>query len=60
MLLTGGRIYALDAGGAVVDSLVVRDGRIVFAGSRRDINVPAGEQTIDLEGRNRAGCARPR
>ncbi len=51
MLLTGGRFYTLDAAGSVVDSLVVRDGRIVFAGSRQDINVPAGEQVRDLGGR---------
>jgi len=51
MLLTGGRFYTLDAAGSVVDSLVVRDGRIVFAGYRRDINVPVGERVHDLGGR---------
>jgi len=33
MLLTNGRIYTLDGGGAVVDTLVVREGRIAFAGA---------------------------
>lgn len=51
MLLTGGRFYTLDAAGSVVDSLVVRDGRIVFAGSRQDINARPGEQIRDLGGR---------
>jgi predicted amidohydrolase YtcJ len=51
MLLTNGRIYTLDAANAVVDTLVVHGGRIVFAGRRTDANVPAGEPTLDLEGR---------
>jgi predicted amidohydrolase YtcJ len=51
MLLTGGRFYTLDSTASVVDSLLVRDGRIVFAGSRQDINVPAGERVRDLGGR---------
>ncbi len=51
MLLTNGRIYTLDAADAVVDTLVVRDGRILFAGRRHDANVPAAEETIDLGGR---------
>ncbi len=46
MLLTNARIYTLDALGSIVDSLVVRDGRIAFTGYRRDINVPAGEQRL--------------
>jgi hypothetical protein len=29
---------------------VVRDGRIAFTGYRRDINVPVGEQVVDVEG----------
>ena len=51
MLLTNGRIYTLDAGNRVVDTLVVRAGRIVFAGRRADVNPPAGEPAIDLGGR---------
>jgi predicted amidohydrolase YtcJ len=51
MLLTNGRIYTLDAADRVVDTLVVRAGRVAFAGRRADINAPAGEPTIDLGGR---------
>jgi predicted amidohydrolase YtcJ len=51
MLLSNGRIYTLDARDRVVDTLVVRAGRVVFAGRRADINVPAGEPEIDLGGR---------
>jgi predicted amidohydrolase YtcJ len=50
MLLTNGRIYTMDAGGKVVDTLVVRDGRIAFAGRRGDVNPALGERTIDLGG----------
>jgi predicted amidohydrolase YtcJ len=51
VLLTNGRIHTMDAGGTVVDSLVVRDGRVAFAGRRGDINPTAGEVTLDLGGR---------
>ncbi len=51
MLLSNGRIYTLDPGDRVVDTLVVRAGRVVFAGRRGDVNVPAGEPEIDLRGR---------
>ena len=51
MLLTNGRIYTLDASDAVVDTLVVRDGRVAFAGRRTDVNVSDAEETIDLGGR---------
>ncbi len=51
MLLTNGRIYTLDARNSIVDSLVVRDGRIAFAGRRDDVNLPAGEPIVDLGGR---------
>lgn len=51
MLLSNGRIYTLDPGDRVVDTLVVRAGRVVFAGRRGDVNVPAGEPEIDLGGR---------
>lgn len=50
MLLTNGRIYTMDAANAIVDSLIVRDGRVVFAGRRTDANVPDAEETIDLGG----------
>ena len=51
MLITGGRIYTLDARNTVADSLVVRDGRVVFAGRCADVNLPAGERVLDLGGR---------
>ena len=51
MLLSNGRIYTLDPGDRVVDTLVVRAGRVVFTGRRGDVNVPAGESEIDLGGR---------
>jgi len=51
VLLTNGRIYTMDAAGSVVDGLVVRDGRIVFAGRRDELSLPAGEPVVDLGGR---------
>lgn len=51
MLLTNGRIYLMDRAHTVVDTLVVRDGRVAFAGRRADVNVPADEPMLDLEGR---------
>src|SRR5882724_11857418 len=51
MLLTNGRIYTLDARGTVADTLVVRDGRVAFAGRRADVNAAPGEETVDLGGR---------
>src|SRR5262245_55085118 len=52
MLLTNGRIHLMDAWNTVVDTRVVRDGRVVFAGRRGDVNVSAAEEVVDL-----AGCA---
>jgi predicted amidohydrolase YtcJ len=51
VLLTNGRVYTMDAAGSVVDCLVVRDGRVAFAGRRADVNPAAGERTLDLGGR---------
>lgn len=51
MLLTNGRIRTMDAAGSVVDTLVLRDGRIAYAGRRQDVNVPASEEWVDLGGR---------
>jgi predicted amidohydrolase YtcJ len=51
MLLTNGRIHTMDAAGSVVDSLVIRDGRVIFAGRRSDINTSSGEVMVDLGGR---------
>jgi len=41
----------MDASGTVVDSLLVRDGRVAFAGWRGDVNPSPGEATLDLRGR---------
>ena len=51
MILTNGRIYTMEPGHRVVDTLIVRDGRVAFAGRRAEVNVPPGEDVIDLEGR---------
>ena len=51
MLLANGRIHTMDAHGSVVDTLVVRDGRIAFAGRRSEINPDADEAVVDLGGR---------
>jgi predicted amidohydrolase YtcJ len=50
-VLANGRIYTLDARNTLVDTLVVRDGRVVFAGRRSDVDVPAAEAVLDLGGR---------
>jgi len=51
MLLINGRIHLMDAPDTVVDTLIVRDGRVAFAGRRADVNVSAAEQVVDLAGR---------
>jgi predicted amidohydrolase YtcJ len=51
MLITNGRIYLMDHAHTVVDTLVVRDGRVAFAGRREDVNVPESEPVLDLDGR---------
>ena len=51
MLLTKGRIYTLDSGGTIADTLVVRDGRVAFVGRRADVNAAPGEDVVDLGGR---------
>jgi len=51
VLLTNGRIHTMDTAGSVVDSLVIRDGRVAFAGRRADVNPATGEPTLDLGGR---------
>jgi len=51
VLLTNGRIHTMDAAGSVVDSLVIREGRVAFAGRRADVNPAAREATVDLGGR---------
>jgi predicted amidohydrolase YtcJ len=48
MLLTNGRIYTLDARGTVADTLVVRDGRVAFAGRGADVGSQAKPRaTVD-------------
>ena len=51
-ILTNGRIHTMDDASSVVDTLVVRDGRVAFAGRRSDINAPAAEDVVDLDGRS--------
>ena len=51
MLLTNGRVHTMDAARSVVDSLVIRDGRVAFAGRRGDINAGPDEAILDLGGR---------
>jgi predicted amidohydrolase YtcJ len=51
MLLTNARVYTLDGRASVVDTLVVRDGRVAFAGRRGDVNPGVGEAIVDLRGR---------
>jgi len=51
VLLTNGRIHTMDAASSVVDTLVIRDGRVAFAGRRGDINPAARESVMDLGGR---------
>src|ERR1700730_16542606 len=41
----------MDAAGRVVDSLVVRGGRVAYAGRRSEINPAPGEPALDLGGR---------
>jgi hypothetical protein len=41
----------MEPGHRVVDTIVVRDGRVAFAGRRADVNASSAEDVIDLEGR---------
>jgi predicted amidohydrolase YtcJ len=51
MLLTNGHIHTLHDATGVVDTLVIREGRIAFAGRRGEVNPAAGEVAVDLGGR---------
>jgi predicted amidohydrolase YtcJ len=51
MILTGARVHVLDPAGTVADTLVLRGGRVAFAGARRAVNPAAGEPVLDLGGR---------
>jgi predicted amidohydrolase YtcJ len=41
----------MDARATAVDTVVVREGRVAFAGRRGDVNAAPGEQELDLRGR---------
>lgn len=51
MLLTNARVYTLDHANSVADSVLVRDGSILFVGRRGQVNPAAGEEIVDLGGR---------
>ncbi|HKZ07086.1 MAG TPA: amidohydrolase [Methylomirabilota bacterium] len=51
MLLTNARIHTLDARDTVVDTLVVREGRVAFCGRRAEVNPATGEPVLDVGGR---------
>jgi predicted amidohydrolase YtcJ len=51
MLLTNARIHTLDDADTLADTLVIRDGRVAFAGRRGDVNPGVGETVMDLGGR---------
>src|SRR3712207_6214381 len=51
MLLTNARVYTLDQQNSTADSVVLRDGAIAFVGRHGEINLDAGEETLDLDGR---------
>ncbi|MEM6284219.1 MAG: amidohydrolase family protein, partial [Chloroflexota bacterium] len=50
-LFTNGTIHTLNPATPTAEAVLVDDnGRIAFAGDRKDVNPPAGTQTIDLGG----------
>src|SRR5205085_5567794 len=51
VLLTNGCIHVMDAESSIVDTVVIRGGRIAFAGRRGDISAGVGERIVDLRGR---------
>jgi predicted amidohydrolase YtcJ len=51
MLLANARVYTLDAHNRMADTIVIRGGRIAFAGRRPDVSPAAGEETLDLGGK---------
>jgi predicted amidohydrolase YtcJ len=51
MLLVNGRMHTMDAAGTVVDTLVIREGRVAFAGRRGEVNPAPGEEILDVGGR---------
>jgi Na+/H+ antiporter NhaA len=58
MLLSNGRVHTLDADNRVVDALLIRAGRIAFAGRRADVNLPPGERDRPRRARRPAGARR--
>ena len=52
-ILYNGRIYTVDANRPLAAAMAVRDGRVIFVGSRRGVEALAGNRTTrtDLEGR---------
>ncbi|MDH3455848.1 MAG: amidohydrolase [Gemmatimonadota bacterium] len=52
-ILYNGRIYTVDANRPLAEAMAVRDGRVIFVGSRRGVEALAGNRTTrtDLEGR---------
>jgi predicted amidohydrolase YtcJ len=53
LLLTGGRVRTLDAGGTVAEAVLVEEGRIAAVGTSREVTGRArpGTEALDLAGR---------
>jgi len=53
LILTGGRVYTIDAGRSWAEAVAVREGRIVAVGANADVTRLAGPETrtVDLGGR---------
>jgi len=53
LVLVNGRIYSFDEGNRVFEALAVKDGKIIFLGSSRDVESLIGDNTltIDLKGK---------
>ncbi|HEX5830356.1 MAG TPA: amidohydrolase family protein, partial [Gemmatimonadaceae bacterium] len=49
LVITGGRIYTVDAARPVVEAMAVRDGKVLFTGSRRGALALRGPRTRVLE-----------
>ncbi len=52
MVLYNARIYTVDSNRPMVEAMAIRDGRVLFVGSRRGAEALAGERTerVDLQG----------
>lgn len=51
LILTGGRIYTSDADRPMVSALVIRAGRVIFAGSDAEASGFSSRERIDLRGK---------